>query len=70
MFDQLKNLLATADPRQQDELQGILDELTWDPDRNCYYGSQSAVARITGLGRTGITQGLGLRDDRGQNKNC
>ena len=68
MFDQLKSLLATADSRQQDELQGILDELTWDPDKNCYYGSQSAVARITGLSRPAITKGLGLLDDRQPNR--
>ena len=37
-----------------------------DPDRNCYYGSQSAVAGITGMDRTAITGGLGLRDGRGK----
>ena len=60
MLQQLKSLLELEDTRQQQQLQEILDELTWDPGKNCYFGSQSAVARITGMARFGIEQGLQL----------
>ena len=64
MLQQLKSLLELEDSRQQQQLQEILDELTWDSEKNCYFGSQSAVARITGMTRMTIKEGLGLRDDR------
>jgi len=64
MLQQLKSLLELEDSRSATQLQEILEELTWDSEKNCYFGSQSAVARITGMTRMTIAQGLGLRDDR------
>lgn len=64
MLQHLKTLLELDDSRQQQQLQEILDELTWDSEKNCYFGSQSAVARITGMTRMTVKEGLGLRDDR------
>jgi len=64
MLQQLKSLLELEDSRQQQQLQEILDELTWDPERNCYFGSQRAVSRITGLAVSTIRKGLALDEDR------
>ena len=68
MLQQLKSLLELEDTRQQQQLQEILDELTWDSEKNCYFGSQRAVSRITGMAVFGIKQGLGLDSSRAANR--
>jgi len=66
MLQQLKSLLELEDSRQQQQLQEILDELTWDSEKNCYFGSQRAVSRITGLAQSTIGEGLGMSDRSGK----
>lgn len=65
MLQQLKSLLELEESHSRDQLQLILDELTWDHNKNCYFGSQRAVGRITGLDRSGITRQL---EERGPNR--
>ena len=64
MLQQIQSLLNGGESRQQEEIQAILDELSWDENANRYVGSQRAVARITGMARFGITKGLGLDASR------
>ena len=68
MLQQLKSLLELEDSRSAIQLQEILEELTWDSEKNCYFGSQRAVARITGMAAFGIKQGLGLDTSRAANR--
>ena len=63
MLQQLQGLLQQGDNRQAD-LEEILSELAWSQEKQCYLGSQSAVARITGLDRMTITRGLALDPNR------
>lgn len=60
MLQQLQALIEQGENRQAKDLEEILTELTWSQEKQCYYGSQSAVARITGMARFGIEQGLQL----------
>lgn len=64
MLQQLKALIEQGETRQAADLEAILTELTWSQEKQCYFGSQSAVARITGMTRMTIKEGLGLRDGR------
>jgi len=64
MLQQLKSLLELEESHSRDQLQEILDELTWDPAKNCYFGSQRAVSRITGMAVSTIRKGLALDEDR------
>lgn len=64
MLQHIQNLLKGEESHQAAELQVILSELTWDERTRRYIGSQSAVARITGMNRTGIKEGLGLQPGR------
>ena len=66
MLQQLKSLLELEDSRSATQLQEILEELTWDSEKNCYFGSQRAVARITGMAQSTIGEGLGMSDRSGK----
>ncbi len=66
MLQQLKSLLELEDSRSATQLQEILEELTWDPEKNCYFGSQRAVSRITGMAQSTIGEGLGMSDRSGK----
>ena len=64
MLQHIQQLLKGEDSHQAAELQVILGELTWDEKNRRYVGSQSAVARITGMNRAGLREGLGLMPGR------
>ena len=64
MLQQLQSVLKGGDDHQARELEVILSELTWSQEKQCYFGSQSAVARITGLAQNTIRQGLGCDPGR------
>ena len=66
MLQQLQALIEQGENRQAKDLEEILTELTWSQEKQCYYGSQSAVARITGMTRSTLGEGLGLSDRSGK----
>ena len=68
MLQHIQNIINGGDSRQQQELQGILSELTWDEKANRYVGSQRAVARITGIPVNTLRYGLGMDSRRAKNE--
>lgn len=62
MLQQIKALIEQGETRQAADLEAILSELTWSQEKQCYFGSQRAVARITGMAPFGIKKGLDLDD--------
>lgn len=64
MLQHLREMLEPASNSNAPDLEQILLELTWDQEKQCYFGSQRAVARITGLAVSTISEGLALRGDR------
>lgn len=60
MLQQIQSLLNGGESRQQEEIQSILSELTWDEKANRYVGSQRAVSRITGIVQSTLRRGLGM----------
>ena len=60
MLQQLKTLIEQGETRQAADLEEILDELTWSQEKQCYYGTKAAAARITGMTASTLEQGLQL----------
>ena len=68
MLQHIQSIINGGESRQQEELQGILSELTWDEKASRYVGSQRAVARITGIAVNTLRYGLGMDSRRAKNE--
>jgi hypothetical protein len=66
MLQQLQALIEQGENRQARDLEEILTELTWSQEKQCYYGSQRAVARITGMAQSTLGEGLGMSGRSGK----
>jgi hypothetical protein len=66
ILQQLQSLIQADDERMKRDLDEILSELTWSQEKQCYFGSQRAVARITGMAQSTLGEGLGMSDRSGK----